>query len=171
MSRGRKKLSEDIVDESLESGVGPVDTYVGNRISARRRLLQMSQKSMAERLGVTFQQVQKYEKGINRIGAGRLYSIARILGVDVSYFFDEIEFDNFSTALNEYAEGDTKRMCNMGFFNEEEDRIIFDPLRGAEATMILKAFYSLPPKSRKGLIWLLTGLRATRDEFDDDDEC
>jgi transcriptional regulator with XRE-family HTH domain len=171
MGRGRKKLSEDIVDESLEGNVGPIDAYVGSRMSARRRLLQMSQKHMAERLGVTFQQVQKYEKGINRIGAGRLYSIAKILGVDVGYFFEEIEYDAFSTAISEYADGDSKKICNIGFFNEEENRIVFDPLRGAEATLLLKAFYSLPPKSRKGLIWLLTGLKATRDEFDDDEEC
>ena len=93
MARGRKKNSELISDDIMEGGIGPVDAFVGKRICARRRLLQMSQKQMAERLGVTFQQVQKYEKGINRIGAGRLYAIAKILGVDISYFFDEVEYD------------------------------------------------------------------------------
>ena len=89
MPRGRKKMNSEIQSDDMviESGLGPVDAYVGSRICARRRLLQLSQKQMAERLGVTFQQVQKYEKGVNRIGAGRLYSIAKILGVSISYFF------------------------------------------------------------------------------------
>ena len=169
MARGRKKNSELISDDIMEGGIGPVDAFVGARICARRRLLQMSQKQMAERLGVTFQQVQKYEKGVNRIGAGRLYAIAKILGVDISYFFDEVEHDALCTLISQYPEDDTKKICNIGFFQEGDWEIKFDPLRGAEATILLKLFYSLPPKSRKGLMQLLSGLRATRFDFEDEE--
>ena len=79
MPRGRKKKSELIGEEFVnDSSIGPIDMHVGARICARRKLLQLSQKQMAEKLGITFQQIQKYEKGVNRIGAGRLYTIAMI---------------------------------------------------------------------------------------------
>ncbi len=65
-----------------------VDRVVGQRLRWRRRELRLTQEQLGERLGLTFQQVQKYEKGINRIAAGRLYEISAELGVDISYFFD-----------------------------------------------------------------------------------
>ena len=65
----------------------PVDLLVGNRVRIRRMLIGMSQERLGELLGLTFQQVQKYEKGVNRIGAGRLFDVARILGrADQAYF-------------------------------------------------------------------------------------
>ena len=66
----------------------PVDAHVGNRMRLRRMLIGLSQEKMGEMLGLTFQQVQKYEKGVNRIGAGRLYQVAEILGVPISYFYE-----------------------------------------------------------------------------------
>jgi transcriptional regulator with XRE-family HTH domain len=66
----------------------PVDVLVGNRVRLRRMLIGMSQERLGELLGLTFQQVQKYEKGINRIGAGRLYNVAHILGVPIGYFYE-----------------------------------------------------------------------------------
>src|ERR1700759_4282435 len=66
----------------------PVDAQVGNRVRIRRMLIGMSQEKLGDLLGLTFQQVQKYEKGVNRIGAGRLYEIARILGVPIDFFYD-----------------------------------------------------------------------------------
>ena len=96
MARGRKRKADMTPEEAaIESGIGPIDAHVGARICARRRLLQLSQKEMADRLGITFQQVQKYEKGVNRIGAGRLYSIATILGVSIDYFYDDMDMESF----------------------------------------------------------------------------
>jgi len=66
----------------------PVDTWVGKRIRMKRMMLSMSQTTLGERLGLTFQQVQKYEKGANRVGASRLQQIAGVLQVPVSFFFD-----------------------------------------------------------------------------------
>ena len=68
----------------------PVDVHVGNRVRMRRMLIGMSQERLAKELGLTFQQIQKYEKGTNRISASRLYKIAQVLGVPVQYFFEDL---------------------------------------------------------------------------------
>lgn len=65
-----------------------VDRHVGARMRERRVMLGLTQQQMAELIGVTYQQAHKYEKGINRVAAGRLYNIAQALGVDMSYFFE-----------------------------------------------------------------------------------
>jgi transcriptional regulator with XRE-family HTH domain len=80
----------------------PVDAHVGHRVRLRRMLIGMSQERLGELLGLTFQQVQKYEKGINRIGAGRLFEVAEILGVPVSFFYED--FDT-KLAVAGFAEG------------------------------------------------------------------
>ncbi len=67
-----------------------VDVHVGSRMRMRRQLIGMSQEKLGELLGITFQQVQKYEKGANRISASRLYYAAKILGVPVQFFFEEL---------------------------------------------------------------------------------
>lgn len=66
----------------------PIDVHVGQRVRQRRTLLGMSQERLASGVGLTFQQIQKYERGKNRIGSSRLYEFAKILGVPVSYFFE-----------------------------------------------------------------------------------
>ena len=72
----------------LDRGPNPVDLHVGARIRMRRKLLGVSQERLAEQLGLTFQQVQKYERGANRVSASKLYEIARALQTSVAYFFD-----------------------------------------------------------------------------------
>ena len=71
-----------------------VDRHVGNRVRMRRLLVGMSQEKLGELLGITFQQVQKYEKGSNRVSASRLYQISRVLSVPVQYFYDELKSDD-----------------------------------------------------------------------------
>ena len=68
----------------------PIDIQVGNRVRIRRMLIGMSQERLGDLLGLTFQQVQKYEKGVNRIGAGRLFEMARILNVPVDFFYEGV---------------------------------------------------------------------------------
>src|ERR1700752_5241949 len=78
--------------ESEEKGSrrpNPIDVHVGSRVRFRRMLLGMSQEKLGEKLGLTFQQIQKYEKGINRIGASRLLDLAQVLGVPVQFFYEE----------------------------------------------------------------------------------
>jgi len=66
----------------------PVDRHVGTRVRMRRMMIGMSQEKLGEALGITFQQVQKYEKGMNRISASRLQQTARVLGVPIDYFYE-----------------------------------------------------------------------------------
>ncbi len=68
----------------------PVDVHVGGRLRIRRTLLGLSQTALGEALGLTFQQVQKYERGANRMGSSRLYDLARVLDVPIKYFFDDM---------------------------------------------------------------------------------
>ena len=70
-----------------------VDRHVGARMRERRIMLGLTQQQMADLIGVTYQQAHKYEKGVNRVAAGRLYDIARALGVNVSYFFEGLNSD------------------------------------------------------------------------------
>ena len=72
------------------AGPHPVDIHVGSRVRMRRTLLGMSQEKLGDALALTFQQVQKYERGANRVGASRLFEISRILDVPVSFFFEEM---------------------------------------------------------------------------------
>lgn len=73
------------------AAAGPVDVHVGNRIRLRRTLLGLSQEKLGEALGLTFQQIQKYERGANRVGASRLYDLARVLDVPIGFFFDDMQ--------------------------------------------------------------------------------
>ncbi len=73
-----------------KDGPHPIDVHVGRRVRLRRTLLGLSQTQVAEQLGITFQQFQKYENGANRISASRLYQVARILDVPPLYFFDDM---------------------------------------------------------------------------------
>lgn len=68
----------------------PIDVHVGSRVRLRRMLMGMSQEKLGEHLGLTFQQIQKYEKGINRIGASRLFDLSQVLAVPVQYFYEEL---------------------------------------------------------------------------------
>ena len=76
-----------------EHGPHPTDVYVGGRVRMRRMLLGMSQTKLGDALGLTFQQIQKNETGINRIGSSRLYQLSHILDVPVAYFFETLEGD------------------------------------------------------------------------------
>ncbi|MBO4957075.1 MAG: helix-turn-helix transcriptional regulator [Rickettsiales bacterium] len=78
-----------------------VDEYVGLKLKIKRSALGITQNELGDMTGITFQQIQKYEKGANRIGAGRLYEFATILNVPVSYFFDGYDGKNIKTALND----------------------------------------------------------------------
>ena len=72
------------------AGIGPVDVHVGARLRVRRTLLGMNQTTLGDTLGLSFQQVQKYERGTNRISASRLFALSRLLDVPVEYFFDDM---------------------------------------------------------------------------------
>jgi len=96
----------------------PIDAQVGNRVRLRRMLIGMSQEKLGELLGLTFQQVQKYEKGVNRIGAGRLFQVSRILGVPIDYFYEGV-VDQLPSPAPGFAEESTTQPV-MEFLSSSE---------------------------------------------------
>ena len=126
----------------------PVDAHVGHRVRLRRMLIGMSQERLGELLGLTFQQVQKYEKGINRIGAGRLFEVSGILGVPISFFYDDIQS---GTAADGFAEGD-------------EPPPVMEFLSSGEGLQLSLAFMRIKdPKVRRRILDLVRSL-ANEDE-------
>ncbi|MBM7048808.1 MULTISPECIES: helix-turn-helix transcriptional regulator [Rhizobium] len=122
----------------------PIDAYVGSRVRTRRLMLGMSQERLAEQIGVTFQQVQKYEKGTNRIGASRLQAIANVLAVPVAFFFQQ---DN-TQPLN--TDG-------LGAINGLEDLSEF--LTSKEGLSLNKAFMKInDPGIRQSVLTLIKSL-------------
>ncbi|MEM6851061.1 MAG: helix-turn-helix transcriptional regulator [Pseudomonadota bacterium] len=100
----------------------PVDIHVGSRVRLRRMLIGLSQDKLGEELGLTFQQVQKYEKGTNRIGASRLWQIAKILGVPVQFFFEDLSEPDAggAAAAGGFAEADAETPVFMDFISSNE---------------------------------------------------
>ena len=114
-----------------------VDVHVGSRMRQRRTLLGMSQSKVGEAVGLTFQQIQKYERGSNRIGSSRLYEFAKVLDVPVSYFFDEMP----SNALSgrPMSGRGRKGFGEAGTPFEQEK----DPLIKRETLELVRAYYKI----------------------------
>jgi transcriptional regulator with XRE-family HTH domain len=113
-----------------------VDVHVGSRIRMRRQFVGMSQEKLGELLGITFQQVQKYEKGSNRISASRLYYTAKILGVPVQFFFEELPGSEERTSQDGTREQDT----------------VLSSLMNAEGIVLAKAFREADNSNKRKLI-------------------
>jgi len=124
----------------------PVDIHVGKRLRLRRSMLGMSQDTLGKEIGVTFQQIQKYERGVNRIGSSRLYDFSRILGIPVSYFFEEIQTDNDNLALGMAEDGE-------GF---EAER-----LSDKETLALIRSYYKITDETlRKKVLNLIKAMAA-----------
>ena len=113
-----------------------IDVHVGSRIRMRRQLISMSQEKLGELLGITFQQVQKYEKGSNRISASRLFYAAKILGVPVQAFFEDLPG----------TEGDP------GFSESNEQNSVMSSMMNAEGIKLAKAFRDADNTNKRKLI-------------------
>ncbi|MAF96091.1 MAG: transcriptional regulator [Rhodospirillaceae bacterium] len=137
----------------LPPGVpNPVDIHVGGRVRLRRTLLGLSQEKLGDAVGLTFQQIQKYERGANRIGASRLFQLSRILDVPISFFFDDIPAGLRTT------EGQVA----MGLREQEQRTIEPDPLARRETLELVRAYYRISdPKVRKRLFELTKSLANT----------
>ena len=133
-------------------GPNPVDVHVGGRVRLRRTLLGMSQERLGDALGLTFQQVQKYERGANRIGASRLFHLSRILDVPVSYFFDDI-----------VVETSAGKVGGMGMSEEGSDYEP-DPLAKRETLELVLAYYKITdPKVRRKVFDLIKSMAKQED--------
>lgn len=85
-------MTEQETKKQLEN---KIDVHVGERIEIRRKLLKMTQKDLSKKIGVTFQQLQKYEQGFNRVSASRLWLISQALGTDINFFFEGLQSETF----------------------------------------------------------------------------
>lgn len=109
----------------------PVDVHVGKRVRHRRWMVGMTQQQLADKVGIKFQQIQKYETGMNRVSASRLWEIASALGVQVSFFFEGLGADQMSSASEIDMPGDL--------------------LSDKEALELVRSYYSIPETQRRRL--------------------
>ena len=136
-----------------------VDAHVGSRVRLRRMLIGMSQEKLGELLGLTFQQVQKYEKGANRIGASRLYDISSILGVPVSYFFDDLQGEH---GVKARANG------NGAATDVDAGPYMMEFVSSAEGFQLVRAFTKITdPRVRKRMLELVKSLTGEEEAYPD----
>src|SRR5580658_3835618 len=144
MSRGGRRPGRRKSD-----GPNPIDIQVGARVRLRRNMLGLSQEKLGEAIGLTFQQVQKYERGATRIGASRLHELSRILDVPVSFFFDTVDPVRAPAIPSGFAEPDA------GAFEA-------DPLRRTETIELVNAYYEIEdPIVRRRMFDLAKALAST----------
>lgn len=133
-------------ENKIPSGI---DRIVGQRLRWRRRELKLTQEQLGEKIGLTFQQVQKYEKGVNRISAGRLFELSQVLGITITYFYEGVD-DLLS---------DTRQMSV-----HEDDHPPSLPILDGEAMELVTAFQRIDDKAlRRSLLETIRAAAATRE--------
>ena len=128
------QLEVELSEETEGRRPNPVDLHVGGRVRMRRKLLGVSQEHLADSLGLTFQQVQKYERGANRVSASKLYEIARTLQVPVSFFFDGLADPTSGSESDE--------------FSHQAERVVQEFLTTPEGMELAEAF----PRIKRGRV-------------------
>lgn len=141
----------------MTANPNPVDVHVGKRVRLRRTLLGMSQEKLGEAIGLTFQQVQKYERGTNRIGSSRLYQLSQVLDIPVSYFFDDLPSD--VTGKPSTGMADSAPAAYEG-----------DPMVKRETLELVRAYYRITDSSvRKRVFELVKAVGAPANRTTDTD--
>ncbi len=131
----------------------PVDVHVGSRVRYRRMIIGMSQEKLGEKMNLTFQQIQKYEKGTNRIGASRLFQLSKILEVPVGYFFE----DAFASSAPSNSVA--------GMHEPAQEALLLDFLNSREGLDLNRAFAKIhDPKVRRRVIDLVRALSEEKPE-------
>ena len=125
-----------VAKKKTKGAASQIDAHVGHRLRVRRSLLGLSQEKVAEAIGLTFQQVQKYERGMNRVSAGRLFQFSAILDVPVSYFFE-----NFK------ASPENKKVLYEMADNDQQDFMAADVIQSKETINLVRAYYSIEDES------------------------
>jgi transcriptional regulator with XRE-family HTH domain len=126
----------------------PMDIHVGSRVRLRRMVIGMSQEKLGEKMGLTFQQIQKYEKGTNRIGASRLYQLSQIMDVPVQFFFEDAPLH----VANRHA-------AVAGFHESKTEAFLLDFLNSRDGLELNRAFVKITdPKVRKRVVELVRAL-------------
>ncbi len=139
------RISGDDSNNNQTRKPNPIDIHVGGRIRLRRMMSGLSQERLGEQMGLTFQQIQKYEKGANRVGASRLFQLAQVLEVPVSYFFDDLELED-------------KRHAS-GFAESKSQDFVLEFLNSREGLELNRAFVKIQdPQVRRRVIDLIRSL-------------
>ena len=154
-----KQSKNGTVRGRLSDGTpNPIDLHVGSRVRMRRSLLGMSQERLAAELGITFQQVQKYERGLNRIGASRLWDLAQVLDVNVDFFYQGID----SAVSNQ-----SPRKIHGHNLSETSIEFDMETLTRRDVSTLLRCYVNLQePKLQKTLLDLVRALAGVKDEED-----
>lgn len=139
----------------------PVDVHIGKRIRMRREMLGLSQEKLSKMLGITFQQVQKYERGMNRIGGSRLWDISRILDVEIGFFYEEMDTNTRQNSPRHY-------ILNVKKLKDEEKEITaYDPMTcRLNCKMITLLERINNRKAAKSLYMLAASLASSKLESD-----
>lgn len=119
-----------------------IDVHVGQRLRVRRSLLGLSQEKLAEAIGLTFQQIQKYERGVNRVSAGRLYQFSKVLDVPITYFYEQI------------IGGGSARSTSLSLSDNDQEGFAHDNLMQNKETLeLLRVYYSIKDsETRKDIL-------------------
>jgi transcriptional regulator with XRE-family HTH domain len=126
-----------------------MDVHVGSRVRLRRMVIGMSQEKLGERMGLTFQQIQKYEKGTNRVGASRLFQLSQILDVPVQFFFEDAPV----------SVGARGAAMAAGFAESKTEAFLLDFLNSRDGLELNRAFVKITdPKVRKRVVELVRAL-------------
>ncbi len=145
----------------------PIDVHVGNRIRLRRTLLGLSQEKLASLLGLTFQQVQKYERGMNRVGASRLWDIGKVLNVPIEFFYEDMDIDVAKQSPRMFSIPNNE----AEFLEEEQNKFNDDPMKRKETIELVKAYYKIPNRTAaKHLFDLIIAMSKTYDKSNEENE-
>lgn len=142
MATSNEKSKAKTKQRGSSNEANPIDKHVGSRIKLRRSILGVSQEQLAKMLGITFQQVQKYENGVNRVGASRLYDIGKVLDVSVDFFFCDID---------KSVEEQSPRMLTLNVpakenvlcVHEDMAEMDVDPMKRQETLELVNAYYAI----------------------------
>ncbi len=154
-------MADDIktTDGPKESRPSPIDVHVGSRIRLRRTLMGMSQERLGESLGLTFQQVQKYERGANRVGASRLFDLSRVLDVPISFFFDDMPEPLAKSYASETGSLGGRRAFGFADSQDSFPQPVDDTLARRETLELVRAYYRITdPAVRKRVFELIRSL-------------
>lgn len=144
----------------------PIDIHVGKRIKLRREILGMSQEKLAAKLGLTFQQVQKYERATNRVGASRLWDISQSLDVPIDFFFENMDHSTIKQSPRMVTTATTPEI-----FQEKKMPSGTDPMTTAETLELVRAYYRIPSrKTARQLLKLADALSKTNLNGTDENE-
>lgn len=143
----------------------PIDVHVGKRLKLRRTTLGLSQEKLAALLGLTFQQVQKYEHGLNRIGASRIWDISKVLGIPIDFFFEEVDNQtaNQSPRMINLPDNET-----LSLFGEDFEGT--DPMHQQETIELVRAYYKIHNRiAAKQVYDLMITLAKSAYYYDEED--